>query len=261
MDAALSRALDLHGRTAIVTGAGGGLGRGIALALAGAGANVMIAARRRLTGDETRALIEREGGRAVVVQTDVGVRADVERCIDATLTAFGALHIVVHNAASGLSGVPARLTDLIEANWHEQTRISLDGLFFLARASYPHLCAHRQGRFIVLSSGQAVTGGSMNPAYTAVKAGQRGFVRALAREWGCRGITVNAVLPAGLTEAAEAHMRRHPTLVALIKKQNPMAHLGDPRSEIGAAIVGLASDAGCYVNGQSLAVDGGIITL
>src|SRR5271167_3724011 len=94
---------DLEGRTAIVTGAGGGLGRGIALALAAAGARVVIAARRQVTGDETAALIEREGGHALPIEADVRVRADVERCTAAALRAYGALHIVVHNAASGLS--------------------------------------------------------------------------------------------------------------------------------------------------------------
>ncbi len=257
----MSGVLDLHGRTALVTGAGGGLGRGIALALAAAGAQVVIAARRQATGDETAALIEREGGRALSVQADVSVRAEVERSIAAALSAFGALHIVVHNAASGLSGIPARLTDISEQNWHEQTRIALDALFFLARASYVHLRVHGRGRLLVLASAQGVTGGSMNPAYTAVKSGQRGFVRALAREWGIHGITVNAILPAGLTDAAKAHMERNPNLRELIRRQNPMGHLGDPRSEIGAAVVGLASDAGCYINGQLVAVDGGIIMM
>ena len=187
------------------------------------------------------------------------MRADVERTIAAALGAFGALHIVVHNAASGLSGIPAQLNEISEQNWHEQTRVSLDALFFLARAAYGHLRGHGRGRLIVLASAQGATGGSMNPAYAAVKSGQRGFVRALAREWGVHGITVNAILPAGLTDATKAHIERNPNLRELIKKQNPMGHLGDPRTEIGAAVVGLASDAGCYINGQSVAVDGGIV--
>jgi len=255
----MSGLFELNGRVALITGAGSGLGRGIALALADAGAQVVIAARRRVTGDETAALIEREGGKVLSIEADVSVRADVERSIAAALRAYGALHIVVHNAASGLSGIPARLADISEEQWQEQRRVSLDGLFFLARASYLHLRGHGRGRLIVLASAQGVTGGSMNPAYTAVKSGQRGFIRALAREWGVHGITVNAILPAGLTDAAKAHLERNPALRELIKKQNPMGHLGDPRHEIGAAVVGLASDAGRYINGQSVAVDGGII--
>src|SRR5437868_15360635 len=85
----------LEGRTAIVTGAGGGIGRGLALALAGAGASVVIAARRAETGDETRALVEAEGGRALCVRTDVARRADVDAAVARAVAHFGGLDIVV----------------------------------------------------------------------------------------------------------------------------------------------------------------------
>ena len=99
----------LQGRTAIVTGAGGGIGRGLALALAAQGANVIIAARRASTGDETRALVEAAGGRALCVQTDVAQRPDVNRAVAAAIDTYGALDIVVHNASSGLSSQPISL--------------------------------------------------------------------------------------------------------------------------------------------------------
>lgn len=252
--------LSLQHRTAIVTGAGGGLGRGIALALAAAGANVVIAARRRATGDETASLITQEGGVALSVEADVSQRTQIERTVAEAVRAFGGLHIVVHNASSGLSSVPARLTDIPDANWREQTAISLDCPFFLARAAFPHLKQHGKGRFIVLSSAQGATGGSMNPAYAAVKSGQRGFIRALSREWGRHGITVNAVMPAGLSEAAKNHFERNPQLRDLIYQQIPMGRLGDPRQDIGRAVVALASDTMGFVTGQAIAVDGGIIT-
>jgi NAD(P)-dependent dehydrogenase (short-subunit alcohol dehydrogenase family) len=103
----------LAGRTAIVTGAGGGIGRGLALALAAAGANVVIAARRAVTGDETLALVRQEGGSAISVQADVGVRADIDRAVAAAVESFGGLDIVctTHRAAS-----PAR-----PSSWRRST--------------------------------------------------------------------------------------------------------------------------------------------
>jgi NAD(P)-dependent dehydrogenase (short-subunit alcohol dehydrogenase family) len=253
-------ALNLNGKVAIVTGAGGGLGRGIALALAAAGAKVAIAARRKVTGDETAALIHAEGGQALSIEADVSRRADVDRTIAETIDRFGALHIAVHNASSGLSSVGVKVTDISDENWREQTRIAIDCPFYLARAALPHLKNDRHGRFIILSSSQGATGGSMNPAYAAVKSGQRGFIRALAREWGPFGIAVNGVMPAGLSEAAKGHFERHPELREAIYKQIPMGRLGDPRLDIGGAIVALASESNGYVTGQTIAVDGGIIT-
>lgn len=250
----------LQDRTAIVTGAGAGLGRGIALALAAAGAHVVIAVRRKATGEETAQLIHDEGGSALAIEADVSRREQVERTVAAAVETFGALHIVVHNASSGLSSIGATLTEISDEVWREQTRLSLDSPFFLAKAALPHLRCHDKGRFIVLSSTQAVTGGSMNPAYTAVKAGQRGFVRGLAREWGPFGITVNAILPAGMSEKAKAHFEQHPELQKLIYRQIPMGRHGDPRADIGGAVVALASDDMRYVTGQSIGVHGGILT-
>ena len=129
----------LSGRTAIVTGAGGGIGRGLALALAEAGAHVVIAARRAVTGDETLALVQQEGGSAISVQADVGVRADIDRAVAAAIKSSGRLDIVVHNAASGQSGTPTKLEEIDDARWDEQYATALDASFYLAQASFEHL--------------------------------------------------------------------------------------------------------------------------
>src|SRR5438128_1146916 len=111
----------LQGRTALVTGAGGGIGgigRGIALALAAEGANVVIAARRKSTGDETAALIAREQGTAIVVECDVSVRADVNGAVTAAASTFGGLDIAVHSAVNREGGYPLALEEITDANWH-----------------------------------------------------------------------------------------------------------------------------------------------
>jgi len=170
----------LEGRTAIVTGAGGGIGRGIAQALAAEGARVVIAARRASTGNETLAAIQAEGGSAIVVETDVAQRPAVEAAIAAALASFGGLDIVVHNAASGHSSRPTKGEDITDRDWDEQSAIALDAAFYLARAAFAHLRDSGRGRFIILSSAQALHGGSMNPIYASVKSAQRGMAKALA---------------------------------------------------------------------------------
>ena len=250
----------LDGRTAIVTGAGGGVGRGIAQALAAAGANVVIAARRASTGNETLALIRSEGGSAIVVETDVAQRAAVDAAVAATLDAFGGLDIVVHNAASGHSSRPTKCEEITDADWDEQSAIALDAAFYLARASFVPLRDSGRGRFIILTSAQALHGGAMNPIYASVKSAQRGMAKALAREWGPHDITVNAVAPAAETDAAKLYFERNPQIRDKIMSLVPMRRLGEVQADIGGAIVALCSDHMRFVTGQTIPVDGGAYT-
>lgn len=250
----------LNGRTAIVTGAGGGIGRGLALALAAEGANVVIAARRASTGDETLALVEAAGGRAVCVQTDVALRAEVQRAVAAAVQTYGGLDIVVHNASSGQSSVPTKCEEIDDARWDEQYTIAIDAAFHLAQASFDHLRASAHGRFIILSSAQALHGGAMNPIYASIKSAQRGMVKALAREWGPAGIAVNAIAPASETDASKAYFERHPQFRAQIMATIPLRRMGDMQLDIGGAIVALCSEHMRFVTGQTIPVDGGAYT-
>lgn len=247
----------LAGRTALVTGAGGGVGRGVALALAGAGANVIILARRGVTGAGTAAMIVTRGGRALSLETDVSDRGQVINAIQDGVRHFGGLEIVIHNASSGLAGKPAKLDEITDAMWNEQCGVGLDATYYLAHAALPHLRGHGRGRFLVMSSSQGLHGGAMNPAYPAVKNAMRGLVKALAREWGRHGILVNAVAPAALTEAAAAYFERNPEIQAKIMRGIPLGRLGDSRADIGAAVVAMCSDHWRYVTGLTIPVDGG----
>jgi NAD(P)-dependent dehydrogenase (short-subunit alcohol dehydrogenase family) len=250
----------LAGRTAIVTGAGGGIGRGLALALASAGANVVIAARRAETGDETCALIEAEAGHAICVAGDVADGAQVRRVVDAALSQFGGLDIVVHNAASGHSSLPTPCETITDAAFDEQYGVALDAAFHLAQAAFEPLRASRHGRFVILSSAQGLHGGAMNPVYAAVKSAQRGLAKALAREWGPHGITVNALAPAAETDATKVYFERNPQIHAQIVGTIALRRMGDMREDIGGAVVALCSDLMRFVTGQTIPVDGGAYT-
>lgn len=259
MDWSNARAL-LDGRVAIVTGAGGGIGRGLACALGRAGAKVVVAVRRRSTGEETAALVRADGGEALVAEADVSRRAAIDAMVAEVLSAYGGVDIVIHNASSGLSGKPFALEDIDDAAWDEQCETALAAPFHLAQAAFEPLRKSGRGRFIVFTSSQGLHGGAMNPVYSATKSAQRGFTKALAREWGPHGIVVNAVAPAALTDAARDYLARDPERAKKAAESFPLGRMGDMRDDIGAMVVAMCSDYWRYVTGQVINADGGYYT-
>ena len=251
----------LTGRVALVTGAGGGIGRGIALAFSTAGARVVVTGRRGPTCDATVASIAAEGGTAIAVEADVGDAAAVQRAVQAAIDRFGRLDIVVQNAnAGGDSARPIAIEDIVEEDLLRQARVAWDGSFHCAQAALPHLKASGHGRFIVLGSSFGLHGAAMNPIYSALKGGDRGFVKSLAREWGPHGITVNAIEPSASTEPTEVFFAQNPAVRDMYLKMFPLGRMGSPRHDIGRAVVALCSDLMGYVTGQNIPVDGGLYT-
>jgi len=242
----------LDGRVAIVTGASSGLGVAFAQALAEAGADVVLGARRVDRLEETRALVEATGRRAVTVATDV---ADPEACqalVDAAVEQLGAVDVLVNNAGVG-TAVPA--TRETPEQFRRVVDVNLNGCYWMAQA-----CGRvmRPGSSIVnVSSVLALTtGGLPQAAYSATKAGLLGLTRDLAQQWtGRKGIRVNALAPgffaSEMTDTyPDGYLEQAMTRV-------PAGRKGEA-AELAAALVFLASDAGGYVTGQTLAVDGGM---
>lgn len=250
----------LQGRSALVTGAGGGIGRGLALALAAAGASVTIVARRAATGDETASLIRAEGGAALSVECDVAQAHAVQHAVERAVETFGGLDILIHNAASGLSGMPAALEAITEEAWDEQVGVAVGGLFHCAKFGLPHLARSGRGRFIAFGSAYGLHGAGMNPAYAAVKAATRGFAKALTREWGPQGIGIFVVAPSSTSEASEAFFKQFPEIRKHYFGNFAFGRMGDPRHDIGETLVALCSPRFDYVTGQTLVVDGGLYT-
>jgi 3-oxoacyl-[acyl-carrier protein] reductase len=242
----------LKGRSVIVTGASKGIGRGIALCFGAAGCKVMVVARN---GVEARGVVEEiraAGGTATSFSADVTKRDDMQAMVDATVEAFGAVHVLCANA-----GVfpAARLETMSEADFDTVMGTNLKGTFLSVQACLKPMQAQKFGRVILTSSITGpITGYPGWTHYGASKAGQLGFMRTAAIEVARFGITVNAVMPGniateGLDDMGPEYLRRMEAAV-------PMRRLGTV-AEIGHAAVFLASDEAAYITGQGLVIDGG----
>ncbi|HEY2300955.1 MAG TPA: SDR family oxidoreductase [Acidimicrobiales bacterium] len=249
----------LEDRTVIVTGAGGGVGRGIALACASNGANVVIAARRRETGDVVADEIVQAGGRALSLRCDVSIRADVEAAVASAIEHFGGLDSMIHNALSFV-GEPHEIQDVPPEIWQSMVETGLRATYYCAQAAFAQL-QERQGTLILLVSAAGVEGSPYIPAYGVVKAGQRGLAKSLAREWGPLGIRVNCIGPVAWSPAMERSAEINPVFFeGRLMDRTPLRRIGEPEPDIGPVAVFLASDMSRYMTGQVLFVDGGGFT-
>lgn len=245
----------LAGRVALITGGGGGIGLGIAKAFAAAGAKLVLASRNleRLTGAVED--LTAQGGRAVAVQADVRSYDDVEKAVKTAVEQFGSLDITVANAAGNFV-VPA--AEMSPNAWKVVIDIDLNGTFHCARAAYPALKASTfGGRLIAISTTRALEGWPGCAHAGAAKAGIMSLIRTLAGEWGKDGIRCNTIAPGAIgdTEGVK-RIYEEQGRAALELSSIPLGEFGKT-SDIANAAVFLCSDAGAYVTGADLVVDGG----
>ncbi len=246
----------LEGRTVLVTGAGGGVGRGIALACATHGANVVIAARRTVTGDVVAGEIIERGGNALSLRCDVGVADDVNAAVAATVERFGGLDVMVHNALAPV-GPPLGIEAVPDETFRAMMSTAVRASYLCAQAALPEL-QERQGSLLLITSAAGVEGSPYLPAYGMVKAAQRGLAKSLAREWGPLGVRVNSIGPVAMTPAMEVVAETSPVFTdGLLINRTPLRRIGDPEPDIGPVAVFLSSELARYVTGQTLMVDGG----
>jgi 3-oxoacyl-[acyl-carrier protein] reductase len=245
---------NLEGRVAIVVGAARGIGEGIARRFLADGARVVIGDTPAL---DPAAAAARFGNpkTAAGVAVDISDPADAQRIVDATLSRFGRLDIIVQNAGI----YPWRLIEDIDpAEWDRVLAVNLRGTFLAARAALAPMRAQCYGRMIFTSSitGPRVTSPG-HGHYAASKAGIVGFIRSAALEWAADGITVNGVEPGNiLTGGMRAH--RTPEFIAAMESAVPMGRLGTPR-DVAQACLFLASDEAAFITGTTIVVDGGQI--
>ena len=243
-------------RVVVVTGATGGVGRGIALACGSAGWTVWIAARRAVEGNAVAEEVTARGGLGRFVHCEAGEPDSVRRVVATIVEQDGGLHGAVHNATSGLSPRPGSVGETTLADLRDHVAVSVRGTYLLAREALPHLEAVG-GAMVVLTSEAGVEGKAKLPAYAAVKAAQRGMVRSLAREWGPRGVRINALAPLAAGPSIDEAFSRDPAMAERVLGRSPMGRLGDAVTEIGPVARFLLGPDAAFMTGVTLPVDGG----
>jgi 3-oxoacyl-[acyl-carrier protein] reductase len=245
---------DAERQIVVVTGASRGIGRAVAVRFARDGAAVIVNYRgSEAAAQETVQAVTDVGGQATLVQGDVSNRDDAERLIEAAVTEYGRIDVLVNNAGITRDQLLMRMTD---DDWDAVLDTNLKGAFHTTRAALRPMLRKRSGRIINISSVVGLIGNAGQANYAAAKAGLIGFTKSTAREVASRSITVNAVAPGYIaTEMTDAIAEM---MKAKILDQVPMGRLGTPE-DVAAVVAFLASPAAAYMTGTVLNVDGGMV--
>lgn len=240
-----------EGKIVIVTGAGSGIGAGIARRFLQEGACVVLNGRREHKLRETLAGFN--AAQALVHPGDVSDEAYVERLVADTVATFGQVDVLVNNAGFANLGPFGQTTTEV---WRALLGTNLDGVFFAARAALPHLL-QTAGCIVNISSVSGIGGDWGLSAYNAAKGAVTNFTKALALEYGARGVRVNAVAPSFTSTEATAELEKSAAVQAAFADRLPKARAATP-AEIAAVVAFLASEDAGFVNGVILPVDGGL---
>ncbi|MCX7274268.1 MAG: SDR family NAD(P)-dependent oxidoreductase [Burkholderiales bacterium] len=247
----------LTGKRAIVTGAGSGIGRASAMLFAAEGARV-LAVDRSESVHETAAAIREAGGQAESMTADAGLESDVQACVARAVAAFGGLDVFYANA--GVSGGDVALADQTPEIWMEVLRVNLIGPFLAIKHASPIMVAQGHGSIVCTASVAGLRANAGGHPYSASKAGVISLVQTTANSLTGTGVRVNAICPGlietGMTKPVFEYARQRGSQDKL-GQLNPLLRYGLP-AEIAHMALFLASDDASYVNGQAMAVDGGL---
>jgi NAD(P)-dependent dehydrogenase (short-subunit alcohol dehydrogenase family) len=245
----------LDNKVAIITGAGSGIGRASAILFAAQGAKLVL-------GDKTEAVYETAkmvGDAATAIQIDAGLEADVQKIVALALSTHSQLDIAFANA--GISGGMAGIFDLTPEDWAEILRVNLIGPWLMAKHAGKVMAdAGKGGSIIMTASVAGIRSGAGGPAYSASKAGVINLAKVTAQQLSETGVRCNAICP-GLTETGMTKptfdYAKAKDVMHKVGRLNPLRRAAQP-DELASVALFLASDMASYVNGQAIAVDGGL---
>jgi len=246
----------LADKVALITGAGGGIGRGVARCFAREGAAVVIAEIDEDSGTQVAQDMEQLGGKGLFVKTDVLDKASVLSAVEATVSHYGGLDILVNNAYVPSSNVllEEKTDELLE----QTLTATIKTAWWAMRASLPHMRARGGGKIVNFTSIDVDVGAWLHADYNAGKSGVVGLTRSAASEWGRFNITVNAIAPTAMGATFHKLVAEHPEHAERSAAMRPLGRCGDPETDVGPAVLFLASDMSRYVTGETLHVDGGL---
>lgn len=242
---------DLTGKVAIVTGAARGIGASIAVELARKGAEVVVS--DIIPGDDTVNQIKKLKRKSIYVKTDISNKKDVENLVNQTIKTFKRIDILVNNAGIYITG---NTLELSEENWNKTMNINLKGGFLCSQAALKHM---KKGASIInISSVAGIEGSAGSAAYCASKGGIRLLTKALAAEFGIKGIRVNSVHPGLIDTTMTKGFTQDKKALEGMMSKFLIKRVGKP-IDIAGPVVFLASDASSYMTGSEIVVDGGWI--
>jgi len=242
-------------KVVLVTGATSGIGRATAIAFAREGARVLLAARRTAEGESVRDLIERDGGSAVFVETDVTRQMDVERMVSACVDRYGGLDIAVNSAGvEGTFAVPTAEYD--PRVWRQVIEVNLSGLFYCLKHEIASLLKGG-GAIVNILSAAGLRAFAIGAGYTASKWGAVGMTKAAALEYAPSRIRINGICPGVvLTDMAERCYVHDGVFDPKVIAAHPLGRVGTV-DEVAAAVLWLCSSEGSFITGAMLPIDGG----
>ena len=249
----------LDGKVIVVTGAGGGIGRASSAVLADAGATVVVTDVAEEAGRATADVIQERGGTASFIKADLGVEAEIKSLIEQAVGLYGRLDGAFNNA--GVEQCAKPLHELTTEQWDRAIHIDLTSVFWCLKYEVRAMLSAGGGAIVNTASSLGQVAIANASEYVAAKHGVMGLTRAAAADDCALGIRINAVLPGIIMTPMISRMVgdvRFAALFEKLKERHPIGRFGDP-TEIGEGVKWLLSDAASFVNGTTMAVDGGYL--